>query len=651
MESEERYRGQTEGTGDMQTEKQAEEQTDIRTEKWTDIRTQKQADELAERLAADCFQIGGSGEFSCCGAEKERFKKEILFPDTDEAEVTVYAADYGVRAGVKENMRIPLEKAIEAVKRSGGGKKKLVLPSGEIYLYDGVTEKNQYAMVFSDIQDLSIDGNGSVLMLDMTLRGVLIEACESVLLHDLSFDRSELPYFTGKIITMDEKEKTALISVDEGCRPENHYPIREYLEFEADSQTPRYHGNFLYNNVEVDTTVTNIRDFEWVGEHTARMTFACEVTPAPKGTGVLISKTMYGPDTVAITDSANIRCENINIYCTPGMGIRGYSSENLFFNRTNVMLKPGSGRLMSVTADAMHFIDCKGELVITNTLIENSHDDAVNIHGMFQMVVRADCGRRRLKLAAARTVRFGTPAKEDPLTFPFRKGDKVELSRDRTLEYKQTLTVAACEPAEDFGFWAEFEEVPEAEEGDILSNISRSPEVRIENCVIRNKRNRGVLLQSRNSVIRNCTFYHVIMPAVCIATDCLNWYECLNARQIAITGNKFVHVNIKPNNHGNFGNADIDICVYGQGGVGKAGLISDIAIEGNAFIGSGNAAVSVKSAENVRIADNFIYKPCREVTDAPANCAVFAEQSERVSAQRNRIVPYEPDGFCETVGC
>ena len=167
----------------------------------------------------------------------------------------------------------------------------------------------------------------------------------------------------------------------------------------------------------------------------------------------------------------------------------------------------------------------------------------------------------------------------------------------------------------------------------------------MRNCVLRNKRNRGVLIQTRNALLENNTFYNVIMTGIQIMTDCLNWYESLNPQKIIIRNNRFVNTNIKPNNYGEYGNADIDICVYGEGGVGKAGLIKDITIENNAFFNSGNAAVSINSAEAVFVRNNFIFHPCSETVTSPSNCAVFLSNSRQVELIDNYIIPATLDGF------
>ena len=81
------------------------------------------------------------------------------------------------------------------------------------------------------------------------------------------------------------------------------------------------------------------------------------------------------------------------------MGLVGLASENLTINRFNVRLKPDTDRLMTSTADGMHFGACRGTLKVTNCLIENTHDDAINVKaGHYFGVSEIDYTQKTLKL-------------------------------------------------------------------------------------------------------------------------------------------------------------------------------------------------------------------------------------------------------------
>lgn len=598
---------------------------------------QKTLQEAGDILSKSLFKTKGYGQYGKTGVDEERFQNEVLFQKDLNSPHVIRAKDYGVIAGTKEDMREKLEDVIKEVKKFGDADKVLLLPEGEVYIHDTKEKDNAYALDLRGIKNLTIEGGTTHFLLDMTARGIRVEECENMVLREMTFDRFDLPYFSGTVEQMDAEKQYALLNIYEGYDPESPYPVREYLEFHEKDKTPRYHGNFLYNNLEVDVLVEMIKGVNITGDHKAKIDFSWDITEAPKGCGYVITKTMYGVDTIAIIKSRQIYTENVSIYCTPGMGIRGYSSEDLYMNRTNVMLKPGSDRYMTVTADAMHFMDCKGDLVMTNCLMENSHDDAINIHGMFQMVVDVDKENKRYRMLCARTAKFEEQKKDDELTIPFEAGDEIEVSEDGTLRLLDTVHVATVELDEEYGFWVTFVEETDFEKGMLMGNVTRNPRVLIDNCMFRNKRNRGVLLQSRDSIIRNCTFYNVLMPAICLVADCQNWHEGINGKNILIENNRFINTNLIKNNFKKLGNGDIDIAVYSENGAIDAGLIEDVRICNNAFLNSGGNCISAKSLKQSEISDNLFYR-CGSELEAGQREPVVKGYTEDLKMTSNDIV-------------
>lgn len=600
-------------------------------------REQKMLQETGRALAESVYKMNGCGKYGNTGVDQYRFETEILFKKDFSTAYIINAEDYGVTAGTKEDMREKLREVISKVRKMGSQEKVLLLPRGEIYIYDTPEKENAYALDLKGIRNLTVEGGETNFLLDMTARGIRVEECENVVLRDISFDRFDLPYFSGTVEKMDLEKQHAILNIYDGYDPESPYPVREYLEFNEEDKTPRYHGNFLYNNLEVDVLVEMIKGVRVTDNHKAEIDFSWDITEAPKGCGYVITKTMYGVDTIAFIKSKEIYTENVSIYCTPGMGIRGYSSENIHMNRTNIMLKPGSDRYMTVTADAMHFMDCKGELVMTNCLMENSHDDAVNIHGMFQMIVDVDRDHERYRMLCARTAKFDEPKKDDEMTIPFEVGDEIEVSEDDTLKLIRTVHVASVEMDEEYGFWVTFEEKTEFAIGLLMCNVTRNPKVLIDNCIFRNKRNRGVLLQSRNSQIKNCTFYNVLMPAICLVADCQNWHEGINGKDIQIRNNRFINTNLIRNNFKKLGNGDIDIAVYSKYGAIESGLIEDVHICDNAFINSGGNCISAKSLKQSEISGNFFYC-CGSEIEKEKRKPVVEGYTEDVHIHSNDIV-------------
>ncbi len=50
---------------------------------------------------------------------------------------------------------------------------------------------------------------------------------------------------------------------------------------------------------------------------------------------------------------------------------------------------PGKGRVISITADATHYVNCGGYIRMIDCTFENQKDDATNIHGLYMAVERS----------------------------------------------------------------------------------------------------------------------------------------------------------------------------------------------------------------------------------------------------------------------
>lgn len=89
---------------------------------------------------------------------------------------------------------------------------------------------------------------------------------------------------------------------------------------------------------------------------------------------------------VHLTDSKDILLKGVTIHHAGGMGVIGEKTENIHIDGLQVVLRKGTERILTTTADATHFCNCKGQLLIENCVFENMLDDASNIHGSYVKV-------------------------------------------------------------------------------------------------------------------------------------------------------------------------------------------------------------------------------------------------------------------------
>ena len=87
-----------------------------------------------------------------------------------------------------------------------------------------------------------------------------------------------------------------------------------------------------------------------------------------------------------ISNSETIHIFNVNIWHCGGMGVIAQLSRDIELNNVNVVPSPNTGRIISITADATHYVNCAGYIRMIGCTFCNQKDDATNIHGLYMAV-------------------------------------------------------------------------------------------------------------------------------------------------------------------------------------------------------------------------------------------------------------------------
>ncbi len=175
----------------------------------------------------------------------------------------------------------------------------------------------------------------------------------------------------------------------------------------------------------------------------------------------------------SIHDCRGVTVEDVHVHTGVGMGLVMDMCEDVRISRYRV--RPEDGRFVSLTADSIFLVDCKGLIEIDGCEISWGMDDAMNIHGNYTQLKAVD-GRRIL-------VRHPHHAYNG--YFPYRDGERLEFSRGYGSK-RETLgeaTVAAFRAPADREA-REFEiELDRTVPSDWLdcdvANLSHAPKIRI----------------------------------------------------------------------------------------------------------------------------------------------------------------------------
>lgn len=332
---------------------------------------------------------------------------------------------------------------------------------------------------------------------------------------------------------------------------------------QLNEQVIRMHGRLPYRH-----TVGNY----WVATHSSR-----------EYPGFLLNST------------ANTVLENINLYHTTSMGIIGQLSENITLKEITVAPRPDSGRMLSVNADASHFVNCTGVISLENCRFVSLMDDCCNVHGNYL---------RCKQLVNDHTVLLTYGHFQQYGVVSFKKGDTLRFyAPEEFKSYAECTVQEAVLLRENLVLLTTKEKLPaQFAAQHLVENYSRMPEISIKNCEFGANRPRGVLLSSnKKSVVENCIFYNM-NAAVQIGGEMKDWLESGSVENVTIKNNQF-------KNAAYAGDYVLDFAPRGVKNI-EDYAHQNILVEGNTFTMNDRRILNAAHCKNLRFVNNtFVHDP------------------------------------------
>ncbi|WP_281990639.1 right-handed parallel beta-helix repeat-containing protein [Aquimarina aggregata] len=422
-----------------------------------------------------------------------------------------------------------------------------------------------------NMENLTIDGQGSIFIFHGVMIPFLIDKSKNINIKNLSIDWAQSFHSEGLIVARDEKNKTFDMKISEeypyDIRNGEIFFIKEYyqhtlgqsilydpkrkaISFNTESYTnittksktsktfnlDRIKYKYDYDRRDVEYKDIGVENKVRIEElkpglvrvygHTKKM---------PLLGHILTMKGAQGLNRVApafrVTYTKGFNAFNVNIHHAGGMGLIAENSEDLILDNFNVT--PSQGRMVSTTADATHFVGCRGKIILKNCTFENQLDDALNIHGTYQKIVDIlDDYRIGVRMGHHQQKAFVIGYPNDQLGFvrlsssffPYEKSTikKIDYINNRY----QIITFNEKLPRD-------------INPGDLVENLDAYPELLVQNCKIRNNRARGLLISNPVKTIIENNFFSTEMEALLIPVESGHWFESGNANNVIIRNNIF----------------------------------------------------------------------------------------------------------------
>lgn len=464
---------------------------------------------------------------------------------------------------------------------------------------EGCTEKFFYfsnndggiktiALYLNGLKNLTVKGNGTLLFFHGRISPLIAENCENLRISGLTVDFEES--FVSEASVTRRENGINWIKIHG-----KHRFADGKIRF-CEDQYDNLSGKLFIRPYDPQTgempwdTDVTVAGNSNLTEQNGEIGIPCSFP----GDHVLIKHEERLCPGIVLSDCRNTAVENTIIHHAAGMGLLAQFCTDVTFDGVKVI--PNGERNISASDDAMHMVECRGKLLVSNCVCSGTLDDSLNVHGIYRPIESIDsCDR--LFVGTGHFQQAGFPGAKTGDTLEF-------VHSDTGYAYAEVPVKNATLLDKDYTCIELDGEFPKAwTPGDCVRVLEPGQAVlEVKNCHFTTLRGRGVLASGLESVIIQNCYFHTTGAAVFIAGGCKTWFETGPVQSALIENNVFENccyqrfsstretVSVYP---------DIDRCpdnFYYHG---------TIRICKNRFISQKRPQIAVFSAEEVRISGNL----------------------------------------------
>lgn len=460
---------------------------------------------------------------------------------------TVNAAQFGMVPGVKKDQGPALRSAISALRKQGGGV--LTIPRGVYHFYPegalnmsfNISNHDQplihpVCVPLTDLRNVRVEGNGSLFLFHGRVIPLLVMDSENVSINRLAVDYERSICTEARVVGVDDKFTE--VEIDKKAYP---YELRNGRFVFLGEGWEEGMGVCMAFEKGTGRIIANTADIGWngqvqpIGGSRLRLEWNLKSRGIKPG-DTLVLRNYHRPHPGCVVYRAQkTRLEDVAIHQSSGMALLVQRSKDFLMKGGGVFIRKGTGRVHTAGADATHFSNTRGEIIVEKALFEGMMDDAINVHstclGITEVV---DSRTLKCRYMHGQAVGFEV----------FLPGEKIRFINGPTLEPGSTGTVKTAVKKSSTELVITLEEPLPAEvkAGDAVENADFYPSVVFRNNIVRNNRARGSLFTTPERVlVEGNLFDHSSGSAILLAGDAQGWYESGACHEVVIRRNTFIN--------------------------------------------------------------------------------------------------------------
>lgn len=529
---------------------------------------------------------------------------------------------------------LAMQEAIAALAGEGG---RLVIEPGSYDFYPDTACERFYfvsnndksskriGMPFIGGKRIEIEGNGAKLLFHGKMTPAVFDGCEDVCIRDLTVDFDRPFYSEGLVEEASAHE--VILKIDATRFP--YYVCHGRLHFTGWKWDVSRILNLmqyspLTGDLEPETADCYLDKHGYAAEELpdgrVRLRLREREFPyaiRPGNVLVMIHATRENPG-LFFSECRNIRIDNVTVHHSEGMAFIFQLCRNVIL--TGCRVEPSERRLISACADATHFVNCSGDILMKDCVMESQCDDATNVHGIYTRVQRIEGDR--LYLQFMHDQQEGVPL--------YHTGDRLCLIKCGDMTPFGECRVVSAERVNGQLCCVTVDRLPEGiAEQDGVENIDRAPEnVTITGCVTGKNRARSFLISCRGHVRITGNELHSNGAAIWISGDCRYWYESGPVEDVEVSGNQ---IECKNSGIAGWGTAAVEIVPELE--QSPAYYHGRIVIDGNVFRKSRGPLVHARFVRELEVKNNRLICADEQAAEILTRCCTLHNRNNTIETE------------------
>lgn len=398
------------------------------------------------------------------------------------------------------------------------------LGNGTIMVFESGVYNLSASIAIYSAKNLTIIGQGidqTFLIGNRPTSIFTIQSCHGLTIGFLSIDFDPLPFTAGYVV--DVNQTFLDLQVQPPHQTDVNRQVGAILRYDPKEMRPAFGSNTyeIYQSPSANATTSLISP----GVLRIPLVYSTQFHIGD----AIVARYSGQNHVISGSDAEDLTIDSLNIYTSWCMGFAMTRIRRL--NVRNYHVLPRHGRWLSTTADCLNFLDSRESVHISDSTCSSMGDDGLSVHSMYfivqqvinstTLIIQTFNWPDTLNFGIGTTLEFSPH--DQPFT-PYTKGTIASMkdndSKSRIFIFTQSLTVNA---------------------NDYVA-VSDVPEVFVKNLTVQNNRARGILLQSRNILIKQSTLNRTSGPAILFQPS-LYWHEGPGAINVTLTENLFLNNN------------------------------------------------------------------------------------------------------------